>query len=41
MPLMQPIPQDFGGTIDTVYKGINGVKNKTDQAKIKIDFGVD
>ena len=28
---------NFEGRIDTVYKGINGVKNKTDQAKIKID----
>jgi|TARA_B100001741_G_C16096204_1_gene388905 hypothetical protein len=29
---------NFGGGIDTGYKGINGVKNKIDRAKIKIDF---
>ena len=37
---MQPVPNgaNFGGRIDNAYKGINGVKNKTDRAKIKIDF---
>ena len=28
----------FGGKIDSVYTGINGGNNKTDQAKIVIDF---
>ena len=29
---------NFEGGIAIVYKGINGVKNKSDRAKIKIDF---
>jgi hypothetical protein len=29
---------NFGGRIDTASKGINGVTNKTDRAKIQIDF---